>query len=150
MPDPVYHPYTEWEDWQAGMWQPPPDVTPAMEQAAHILTDPDLFRTAARAMLADWPNAAEHNLTTTLVNNAYSWVGQATCMHLAQVPESATRLAWWTLTPAEQCAANQVAAEVITEWQTTRDDLEHPGLFAIDSPTQSVVFIDDQERAASA
>jgi hypothetical protein len=121
-----------------------------MEQAAHILTDLDLFRTAARAMLADWPNAAEHNLTTTLVNNAYSWVGQATCMHLARVPESATRLAWWTLAPAEQCAANQVAAEVIAEWQTTRDDFEHPGLFAIDSPTQSVVFIDDQKRAASA
>jgi predicted DCC family thiol-disulfide oxidoreductase YuxK len=52
-----------------------------------------LFRDAARVMFREWPNATEHNLTTNLASNRYSWVGQATCCHLANVPELATRAA---------------------------------------------------------
>lgn len=133
MPDPVFHPYTRWEDWQAGMWQTPTDLDQDMQRAAHILGAPDLFRAAARTMLAEWPNAAEHNLTTNLASNRYSWVGQATCMHLARVPEMATRAAWWTLTPAEQRAANQVAADTIAEWERHREHDRTPALFVIDA-----------------
>lgn len=131
MPDPVFHPYTAWEDWQSGMWQTPADVTADMAKVAHILGTPAVFREAARSMLAEWANAAEHNLTTNFGSNRYAWVGQATCCHLAGVPESATRLAWWTLTPAEQVAANRVAAEVIAEWETAREESDRPGLFLI-------------------
>lgn len=133
MPDPIYHHYMEWEDWRAGMWEAPQDMEPSMAQAARILSDPNLFRTAARVMLADWINAAEHNITTAPAANTYSWVGQATCMHHARVPESATRLAWWTLTPTEQATANGVAAEVIAEWRAARDELNHPALFPLDT-----------------
>jgi predicted DCC family thiol-disulfide oxidoreductase YuxK len=93
VPEPVYHPYTAWEDWQAGMWQTPVDVTADVERAVHILATPNLFRDAARVMFREWPNATEHNLTTNLASNRYSWVGQATCCHLANVPELATRAA---------------------------------------------------------
>jgi hypothetical protein len=132
VPEPVFHPYTVWEDWQAGMWEPPADVTVDMERAAHILGTPAVFRDAARTMLDEWTAAAEHNLTTNVGSNRYAWVGQATCCHLAGVPEGATRAAWWTLTPAEQVAANRVAAEVIAEWEVGREECERPGLFVID------------------
>lgn len=131
MPDPRYHPYTAWEDWRAGMWQAPVNPDAQVQRAAHILASPNVFREAARVMLREWPNAAEHNLTTNLASNRYSWVGQATCCHLANVPETATRAAWWTLTPGEQVAANAVAAEVIAEWEATREECERPGLFLI-------------------
>lgn len=131
MPDQVFHPYTAWEDWQAGMWQAPPNLTADMERAAHILASPDVFREAARAMLRDWPNAAEHNLTA-MIQNRRAWVGQATCMHLAQVPEEATRQAWWTLTVPEQYAANMVADQAIAEWEREREATETPSLFVIE------------------
>jgi hypothetical protein len=131
VPDQVFHPYTAWEDWQAGMWQSPTDVTADMERAVHILSSPSVFLSAARAMLRDWPNAAEHNLTD-MAQNRRAWVGQATCMHLAQVPEEATRQAWWTLTVAEQYTANQVADQAIAEWRHERETAESPVLFVIE------------------
>lgn len=127
----VYHPYTAWEDWRAGMWQQPTDVTADMERAAQILADPAVFHPAARAMLREWPNAAEHNLTD-MAQNRRSWVGQATCCHLAGVPEQATRLAWWTLTVEEQYAANMAADRAVAEWQREREFDRTPTLFVID------------------
>jgi hypothetical protein len=133
----VFHPYTVWEDWQAGMWQNPVNVTDEMEQAAHILGTPAVFLAAARAMLAEWGNAAEQNLTD-MGQNRRSWVGQATCCHLAGVGEQATRLAWWTLTVAEQFDANQVADLAIAEWRLAREADRRPGLFVIELPTRPV------------
>lgn len=130
MPDQVFHPYTVWEDWRAGMWQPPHDPTAEVAQAVHILSTPDLFFDAARRMLRDWPNAAEHNLTD-LGQNRRSWVGQATCCHLARIPETSTRLAWWTLSAADQVAANQVADRAIREWELERENTAAPGLFLV-------------------
>jgi hypothetical protein len=127
----VFHPYTEWEDWQAGMWQHPSNVTAETEQAAHILSDPAVFLDAARCMLRDWPNAAEQNLTT-MVQNQRAWIGQATCCHLAGIAEHATRLAWWTLTAAEQHAANMVADQAAREWRTERESSRTPGLFPLE------------------
>lgn len=136
MPDQVWHPYTQWEDWQAGMWQSPADVTADMERASQILGNPAVFLDAARVMLREWPTAAEHNLTD-MAQNRRAWVGQATCCHLAGVPEQATRLAWWTLTPTEQLAANQTADLAVAEWLTERESVHAPALFVIDIPAQS-------------
>lgn len=125
----LYHPYTNWEDWQAGMWNPTVREGDT-ERAAEILGNPDLFRGAARAMLRDWPRSAEQNLTGGL-NNRRAWVGQATCCHLANIPEHATRTAWWTLTTEEQRAANQTADEAIVEWLEERELDAAPALFAL-------------------
>lgn len=123
----IYHPYTAWEDWQAGMWsRSRRDGDTA--RAAHILGDPDTFRDAARAMLRDWPRSAEQNLTGGL-NNRRAWVGQAACCHLAGVPEDQTRDAWWTLTDAERRTANQIADDVIIEWLHDRGPDPAPDLF---------------------
>lgn len=127
----VWHPYTEWEDYTAGMWETPTDLDNETRTAAGILADPDIFRDAARFMLADWTRAAEQNLSGP-VPGRRAWIGQATCCHLAGVREEATRTAWWVLTPAEQYRANQVADEVIVEWERARGEYTTPGLFTID------------------
>ena len=112
------------------MWRTPDNLETDARQAAHILSSPDLFREAARNMLRDWTKAAEHNLTDT-TGNRLSWIGQATCCHLSNIPEAATRAAWWTLTTAEQTVANRVAAEVIAEWEHTH--FAEPDLFTFDA-----------------
>lgn len=112
----IYYPYTVWEDWKAGMWRAPTNSSKEAELAAHILSTPQTFYYAARNMLRDWPKSATHNLTN-LGQNRLSWVGQATCCHLAGIPESVTRQAWWTLTAAEQVAANQTAEKAIAWWE---------------------------------
>jgi hypothetical protein len=127
MSDQVFHPYTAWEDWAAGMWQVPVNPTEGMRRSAHILSDPVVFLDAARAMLREWPTAAEQNLTD-MARNRRAWIGQATCCHLAGVPEAATRQAWWTLTAEEQLIANQVADKACAEWESERAG----ALFGID------------------
>lgn len=119
MTEQIFYPHFVWEDWLAGMWQTPDKVTSEVQLAAHILSSPELFYHAALVMLNDWPNSAEHNLTN-LRQNRYSWVGQATCCHLARVSESATRQAWWTLTTTEQVVANQTADRAVIEWERNR------------------------------
>jgi hypothetical protein len=130
MPEQVWHPYTMWEDWQAGLWRAVP-VDPYRDTAARILANPDTFYAAAKEMLADWTNAAEHNLTNT-DQNRRAWVGQATCCHLANVPESATRFAWWVMMPTERDAANAVADRIIAEWESEREATRRPTLFALE------------------
>ena len=112
----VYYPYTKWEDWKAGMWQAPTNITKDIKIAAHILSSPQTFYHAACAMLRDWVYSAEHNLTN-IRQNRLSWVGQATCCHLSGISEAATRQAWWTLTAEEQCIANEVAEKAIARWE---------------------------------
>lgn len=115
----IYHPYTEWEDWQNGLWRQCVAVTDEMDRAAFILVSPAIFENAAREMLAAWPKAAEHNLTN-IEQNRRAWLGQATCCHRANAPESATRFAWWMLSQEAREAANAVADRVIAAWERAR------------------------------
>lgn len=124
-PQRYYH-YTLWEDFNAGMWMPPRAGDAG--KAQHILSDPEIFRSAAVDMLNAWPVAAEHNLTNLGINRQ-AWIGQATCCHLAGVPESATREGWWLLSDEEKAAANAVADECIAAWERARDLTRQPTLF---------------------
>lgn len=115
----VFHHYRAWEDWAYGMWNDPQNPGLEAAHAAAVLADPELFAEAARIMLAEWPNAAQQNLTN-LRRSGRSWVGQATCCWLADLSESATRSAWWLLSPEERVTANQVADQVVAEWRRSR------------------------------
>jgi hypothetical protein len=126
----VFHPWTEWEDYRAGMWRAVP-VDAHTEAAARILGDPDVFYGAAVDMLEAWPKAAEHNLTNR-EQNRRAWVGQAACCYLAGAPESATRLAWWLLLLDERDQANRVADSVIAEWEQAREATARPALFRLE------------------
>jgi hypothetical protein len=126
----VFHPWTEWEDYRAGLWGAVA-VDAHTEAAARVLADPDVFYGAAVDMLRDWPKAAEHNLTNR-EQNRRAWLGQAACCYLTGAPESATRLAWWLLLLEERDRANRVADHVIAEWERARETATRPALFPIE------------------
>ena len=110
-------PYTEWEDWQAGMYR---DVPREAEEtltlaAASLLSDAHRLAAAMRDVTTEWKHASEANLHEPPNNRA--WLGQAACAFASEVPEHLTRVAWGRLTDAQRVEANRIADRVIDEWK---------------------------------
>lgn len=64
----------------------------------------------------NWKISAEHNLSNTN-RNRQAWLGQAACCFSHGAPEYITKLAWNNLTEKEQKIANDVADDVIKDWE---------------------------------
>jgi len=110
-------PYTDWEDWRAGMYR---DVSREDEErltaaAASLLSDSHRLAAAMREVTVAWKYASEANLHEPPNNRA--WLGQAACAFAAEVPEHLTRAAWGRLTDAQRVEANRIADRVIDEWK---------------------------------
>jgi hypothetical protein len=123
----VFHPYSRWETFHAGMYRQPVDLPAEAERSRALLADAPRFEDAAAQMVTDWPIAAEHNLTGA--EHRRSWVGQATCCYVEGSTETATRAAWALMTDAQRDAANDAASRVIVRWERGRGDAE--ALFAV-------------------
>jgi hypothetical protein len=106
-------PYTEWEDYQAGLF----GLTwgGSVHDAVSVLA---CGRTLYRAMsqaVNEWPKAAAHHLTDD-GENQRAWLGWAACGITHSVPAHLTRAAWWQLTESQRAKANDVADQVIAEY----------------------------------
>lgn len=112
-----FRPYTEWEDFQAGMYRDAllADREPLEKAAVALLSDQHRLVSAMRSVTTEWRLAAEANLHEPPNNRA--WLGQAACCYAAGVPEELTRAAWGRLTDLQRIAANRVADQVIDEWR---------------------------------
>lgn len=108
-------PWSEWEDYRAGLYGTDMNLT-LLERSAAVLRDPAVFHEAAVEMIREWPNAARHNLTN-LWTGRNAWVGQATCCYVHGATAVTTRAAWGTLTNSEQRRANDIAAGVREAWE---------------------------------
>ena len=109
-------PYTEWEDYAAGMFDP--SATAGMsDDAAALLKDPDRFYDAAVEMLREWPVAAAEHLASARGRMYHPWIGSAACCYATGATQEATRLAWRTLTESQQSDANAVADRVADEYR---------------------------------
>jgi len=116
----VYHHYERLEEFHAGMWR---IVTGDEERdlaarAASLLRDDVALGDAMMGVALGWPISCEHNLTVRQMNR-HAWLGQAACCLAVSAPESATRLAWRSLSDDEMVAANDVADTVIAIWEST-------------------------------
>jgi len=120
----VFEPYWKWEDFQHGMYEVPSadDVDRLAMLARSLLGDCIAFGSAARQMIETWPIASSVHLTAVGTNRR-SWVGQASCCFAHGVPEIATRAAWKSLTERERDSANDVADEVICEYERERSEI---------------------------
>ena len=120
----VFEPYWKWEDFLNGMYEVPAaaDVDRLAMLAGSLLRDCVAFGAAARQMVKEWPVASEVHLTAAATNRR-SWVGQASCCFIHGVPEIATRAAWKALTERERNLANDVADEVISEYERERSEV---------------------------
>jgi hypothetical protein len=112
--------WERWEDYQAGLYDRDMDEE-RQRDAAVLLADPDRFREAAKEMIRSWPFAAIHNLER-MPHSRNAWVGQATCRYSVGATSADTKVAWGTLTNAEQRAANEVAIGVRESWDKERRD----------------------------
>lgn len=120
----VFEPYWKWEDFHSGMYEVPAsaDVDRLAMLAGSLLSDCGAFGSAARQMIEAWPVASAVHLTAVATNRR-SWVGQASCCFIHGVPEIATRAAWKALTERERDSANDVADEVISEYERERSEV---------------------------
>ncbi len=110
----TYHPYTEWEDWKAGMYEPSTDPD-AVQASFVLLTNPSALTKAMRSVTQVWPLATDHNMTDR-GSNRRSWLGQSACCLVHGATERATCSAWWAMTAEAQNTANKVADKIIAEW----------------------------------
>lgn len=125
------HPYTEWEDYQAGMYGASPTPELHTDLATALLTTPADLEIAMRAACFAWPVATEHHLTNA-EENRRAWLGAAACWWAGRCPEHTTRIAWWRLPRNAHRPANLAAERVIRWWEIERTG-EYP-LFVL-TPT---------------
>ena len=114
----IWHPYTLWEDWKAGMWRKvqPEEEGGFVDAAIRFTGDAKLYGSFMLRVTREWPYACEHNLTETAMNRR-AWVGHAAACMAIECPEYLTRRAWWMLTQEQRDAADQQATEAIMQWE---------------------------------
>lgn len=110
-------PYTEWEDYKAGMYQEssPEHRGQLIAAAALLLADQHKLLAAMRSVTIEWRVASDANLHEYPNNRA--WLGQAACCYATGATEDLTRSAWGVLTDQQRVLANAVADQVIDEWR---------------------------------
>ena len=115
-------PWSEWEDYQAGMYLG--RYEPAMtSESVALLTSPDRFLETAREMVREWETAAVQNLCR-MWTGRNAWIGQASCCYSHQATGLETRVAWGQMTNDQQRAANAVAVKVRNEYERNRRDAQ--------------------------
>ena len=114
----VWHPYWQWEDFQAGMWRKVESVLRPhfLKQAIKFTGDHELYGQSMRQIIVEWPLSCEHNLTDVHMNRL-AWIGHAACCKAINCPEDITRNAWGQLTQLQQDQANQQALNALNQWE---------------------------------
>jgi hypothetical protein len=114
-----FYPYNELEEHAAGMWRitSPVERDQLVDAAADLMRVPDAFREAMVRAVREWPRSVEAAMTTPALNRR-AFMGHAGCCIETGSPEDLTRLAWHSLRPDEQDAANAAADDAIEYWET--------------------------------
>lgn len=122
----VWHPYTAWECFRAGMW----GFAEAQERRALLRTaveftgDAKLYGSWMRKVIKAWPVSCEHHLTDT-GSNRRAYVGHAAACLAIKCPEDITRKAWGYLSQQQQDEANHQADLAIEEWERGYERRSH-------------------------
>lgn len=131
----IYHPWTEWECYRAGMFDGETDLPANQAKLAYadFLRDIPRFRAAIQRVMNEWPKSCEHFLTNENINRV-AWLGQAAmCMDTGL---SRKHRGGFMLMDQQECRrANATAAEALTQWinarknRTVHHRVEMSGLF---------------------
>ncbi len=103
---------------EAPMWgsSNPGDQQLKVERAADLFREFDSFREACRGVLVEWPNSSMQNLSARVLNRK-AWLGQAASYIQTGAVEYETRGAWRLICESERDTCNQIASDVIQEWE---------------------------------
>lgn len=128
----IFHHYSKWEDFHAGMYDESKDGRKErVQKAAFILGTPNICRNAMEKVVSEWRIATEFNLSNTEINRK-AWLGQAACSCFAGIHEDETREAWGIMTEAQRVEANRIAADIIKKWVAGREYEELPQMMIND------------------
>lgn len=118
----IYHHFSKWEDYKAGMWRTEHGDTAAklLKEAIAFTGNADLYGKWMIEVLNKWPIACEHNLSN-ISQNRQAWIGHAACCMAIGCTESITRSAWGMLSDKQREDANKKADIAIRLWETQRD-----------------------------
>ena len=116
--DQIYIEYQKWEDYLSGMYNMNDtiDKDKKVINAINLLSNPNQFYNVCNALVNDWKNATDVNLSNKNQNRK-AWLGAAACMYKHKVPEYLTRIAWSLLNKQVQDVANRIAEKIIQEYE---------------------------------
>ena len=124
----IYHPYTLWEDWKAGMWR-------KESKEYEIANLPAIIRFTGNhksygkymnLVVNKWFYSCEHNLSNPSINKK-AWLGHAACALYKSYPEYLVRQAWGHLTDKQRDLANQQAHNAIETWKKKYENISERG-----------------------
>lgn len=122
----IFHHYSKWEDFHAGMYEESKDGrAERVAAAAKILGTPNICREAMEKVIAEWKIATEYNLSNAGINRK-AWLGQAACSCYGGIHEDETREAWGIMTEPQRIEANRIAASIIKAWLRDKEYDEMP------------------------
>lgn len=113
----IYHHCSKLEE--APMWGncKPSERDELIQKSYELLSNPAAFKSACLMVLSEWPFSVEHNLSAR-VQNRVAWMGWAACCVSHNSTEYTTRNAWRFLTEEQKQVANEMASQVIKEWES--------------------------------
>lgn len=115
--DPIWHPWTKWECYTAGMFDGESELSPdeCKAEYAKFLKDIPRFEAALNRVLNEWPISCEHFLSNRNFNRI-AWLGQAsTCIETGI--SCIHRAGFKLLTNDERHAANMKAKQYLDKWR---------------------------------
>lgn len=122
----IFHPWTEWECYRAGMFDG--ETTMSTEEAkkaySEFLKDIPRFKRAMKRVMKEWPKSCEHFLTNKNTNRV-AWLGQASmCIETGL---SRKYRGGFMLMDQEHCrAANLTAQNALNEWIKEHERKDRP------------------------
>lgn len=115
----IFHPYYLWEDYKHGFYDNKGGKSKdeLIDKVIELFSNSTKTKKYMQMVIDKWPYSCEHNLTNNSMNKI-AWLGQAACCLYAKVPSTITMEAW-SLVPLEnRNAADKIAEEIITKWET--------------------------------
>lgn len=125
----IFHHYTEWEDFQHGMYnEDKQGRKKRVYQAQHLLSDPVALYKQMKRVTVEWVKATEQAFTNPNINHQ-AFLGQCACCIWKGIHEDETREAWGYLDDETRAKANNVADRVFNEWIEERENPYSASLF---------------------
>lgn len=110
--------YTDWEDFNAGMWRKASKSEHdfLLKIAIEFTGNHLLYGAAMQKVVFAWPQTMINSLTNNSINQR-AFLGHCACCYEHGIPESITRQAWFFLTDEQRFLADEIAQKTIDSWK---------------------------------
>jgi hypothetical protein len=121
----VYHPYTLWEDYKHGFYDncTGSDKDAMLLKSIEMFNDEILTKKYMNKVIETWKYSCEQNLTNPSMNKI-AYIGQGACCLYARVPSTVTMEAWSHLTDEVKERSNNIAKNVIDNWNNNNKKIQ--------------------------